>query len=51
MNEVRLKLNESKPEFIYFSSRQQLKIAHSTKSTLTTKPFKEVTQLNILEDT
>ena len=25
MNEVRLKLNESKTEFIYFSSRQQLK--------------------------
>ena len=28
MNEVRLKLNESKTEFIYFSSRQQLKKMH-----------------------
>ena len=51
MNEVRLKLSESITEFIYFGSRQQLKNAPLTKSTLTMKPFKEVTQLNILEDT
>ena len=51
MNEVRLKLNESKTEFIYFGSKQQLKNAPLTKSTLTTKPFKEVTLSNISEDT
>ena len=51
MDAVRLKLNESKTKFIYFGSRQQLKNAPSTKSTTTVKPFKEVTQLNISEDT
>ena len=47
MDAVRLKLNESNTEFIYFGSRQQHKNAPLTKSTLMVKPFKEVTQLNI----
>ena len=44
MNEVRLKLNESKTDFIYFGSKHQLKKCTFDKSTLTVKPSKEVTQ-------
>ena len=51
MGVVRLKLNESKTEFIYFASRQQCKNACLTKSISMVKPFKEVTQLYISEDT
>ena len=51
MNEVRLKLNESKTEFICLTADSNLKNAPLTKSTLTMKPSKEVTQLNIFEDT
>ena len=43
MNEVRLKLNESKTDFIYFGSKQQLKNTSLTKSKSTMKPSKEVT--------
>ena len=44
MDAVPLTLNESKTEFIYFGSRQQLQKAPLIKSTSTMKPFKEVTQ-------
>ena len=51
MDAMRLKLNESKTKLYTMAADNNLKSAPSPKSALTVKPFKEVTQLNILEDT
>ena len=51
MDVIRLKLNESKTKFIYFGSRNQLKKCTFDKTNIYDENFKEVTQLNIYQDT